>query len=212
MLHKDLPVTGADAQAFVGGLHIAAGVEDWPPCGRAHIVDHELAVPSEPVLTVPLPKPAELWIIEQPCEERIRDCGNSIIAAQACIQRRRLHGVPSCVQRSACHALNTACLDAGRGVCYKRVESGWPTRRLYPLRVRQVFQVLFNSFSILFQFLCTGCPLGDAHAARVLLLRRAGAVRPGQRTPMVWRPGAGPTTENLRPPALSGSTPGSGTH
>src|SRR5262245_33690564 len=119
MLHTDLPVIGADAHAWVGGLPIAAGVEDWPPGGHAHIVDQEWAVLSEPGLTVPLPKPAELWIIAQPCEERLRDGGKSSIAAQACLQRRRRHRVPSGVQRSACQARNTACLDTWRGVCYK---------------------------------------------------------------------------------------------
>src|SRR5712664_3512983 len=55
MTHKDLPVTRTDAQAFVGGRHIAARVEDRAPCGLTHIVDHQLAISSETVLAVAFP-------------------------------------------------------------------------------------------------------------------------------------------------------------
>ena len=47
MSHEDRPVTGADAQTFVGGLHIAACVEDGTASGLAHEVDDQLTVPSE---------------------------------------------------------------------------------------------------------------------------------------------------------------------
>src|SRR6266851_2665478 len=31
MFHKDLPVTFADAESFMGEFHIASAVDDWPP-------------------------------------------------------------------------------------------------------------------------------------------------------------------------------------
>ena len=91
MPHKDLPITGADIQAFVGSLHVAARIEDRPSGGLTHVVDDQLAVPSKTVLTVAFPKHAELWIIEQPCQEFIRDRCNGIIAAKAFIQGLRLY-------------------------------------------------------------------------------------------------------------------------
>ncbi len=46
MPHKDFPVTGVDAQTFVGGLHIAACVENRASGGLTHKIDHQLAVPT----------------------------------------------------------------------------------------------------------------------------------------------------------------------
>ena len=91
MLHKDRPVTGVDTQAFMGRLHIATRIENRASSGLTHIVDDQLAVPSETVLTVAFPKYAELGIIEQPGQEFIRDGGNGIIAAKAFVQGFRLH-------------------------------------------------------------------------------------------------------------------------
>jgi hypothetical protein len=50
-----------------------------------------LAVPSETVLAVALPKYAELGIIEQPGQEVICHGGHGIIATKAFIQGLRLH-------------------------------------------------------------------------------------------------------------------------
>src|SRR4029450_5733693 len=101
--HKHFPGTDAHTQALVGSLQVTTRVEDRSPRGRAQIVDDQLAVPSETARAVPFPKPAELCIIAQPREELVRDRRNGIIAAQACIQRCRLHGVSSYGLRSACH-------------------------------------------------------------------------------------------------------------
>src|SRR5262245_19956969 len=201
--HKHLPVTGAHTQTFVGGLHVTTRVEDRSPRGRAHIVDEQLAVPSETVLAVAFPKYAELWIIAQPCEELVRDRGNGIIATQAGIQRCRLHGVSSCELRSACHTHRapTRRIWTPDGVCAIR-RSTRDGRRADCTRCG--CGKSFGFSSILFQFLCMWGALGDAHATRVLPLRRAGVARPGQRTPVVRQPGTGPAAQNLRPPPVSG--------
>jgi hypothetical protein len=91
MPHKERPVAGADAQAFVGNLHIAARVEDRAAGSLAHVVDDELAVSSETVLAVAFPKYAQLGIIEQSRQEIIRNGGNGIIATKAFVQGLRLH-------------------------------------------------------------------------------------------------------------------------
>ena len=85
MLHKDRPVTGTNAQAFVRGLHISARIEDRAPGGLAHVVDDQLAVPPETVLAMTFPEHTELGIIEQSGQGVSRDGGNGIIATQACL-------------------------------------------------------------------------------------------------------------------------------
>ena len=103
---------------------------------------------------------------------------------------------------------NAAYLDARRGLCYKTADLGWPTRRLYPLRVRRIFRFLLNSFSISFHAGCTGrC---QCHQSPPPPPCRCGSIWPTNACGAATRRGS--CGLKLRPPPVSGGTPGPVAH
>jgi len=97
MFHKDLPVTFADAEAFMRGFHIASSVGDWPTKRPARKVDDQLDVSCLTIVAVALPIDTDLRIARQPLEQIIRDGSDGIIAAETRIERLFCdfrHGLP----------------------------------------------------------------------------------------------------------------------
>src|SRR5712691_236321 len=87
MFHKDLPVTFADAESFMGEFHIASAVDDWPPKRLTQKVDHQLTISFHAIFAVALPIDTDLRIARQPPEQIIRGGRDGIIAAETRIER-----------------------------------------------------------------------------------------------------------------------------
>src|SRR5205823_7004590 len=86
MADEAAPIGFADPHAAMGGLHVAADIEQGPAGRSAEEVDEQLLLPADAVLAAMGPVTAELFVDLQASHQLVGHGGDRIVTAEAHVQ------------------------------------------------------------------------------------------------------------------------------